>query len=92
MANAKSGDVIQLELPMEFRVLDNTSDSAFVNLAYGPYILAALSEETKFLDAPAVEEIHSVDGELVFEDANGTKMIPLPTVDMEAYHVYFHRK
>ena len=92
IANAKSGDVIQLELPMEFRVLDNTSDSAFVNLAYGPYILAALSEETEFLDAPAVEEIHSVDGELVFEDANGTKMIPLPTVDMEAYHVYFHRK
>ncbi len=34
-ADPKAGDVIRLELPMEFRVLDNKSDAAFVNLAYG---------------------------------------------------------
>ena len=90
-ADPKAGDVIRLELPMEFRVLDNKSDAAFVNLAYGPYILAALSEEKEFLAAPAVEEIHMVDGKLQFE-ANGMKMIPLPEVDMEAYHVYFHKE
>ena len=90
-ADPKAGDVIRLELPMEFRVLDNKSDAAFVNLAYGPYILAALSEEKEFLTAPAVEEIHMVDGKLQFE-ANGMKMIPLPEVDMEAYHVYFHKE
>ena len=90
-ADPKAGDVIRLELPMEFRVLDNKSDVAFVNLAYGPYILAALSEEKEFLTAPAVEEIHMVDGKLQFE-ANGMKMIPLPKVDMEAYHVYFHKE
>ena len=90
-ADPKAGDVIRLELPMEFRVLDNKSDAAFVNLAYGPYILAALSEEKEFLTAPAVEEIHRVDGKLQFE-ANGMKMIPLPKVDMEAYHVYFHKE
>ena len=90
-ADPKAGDVIRLELPMEFRVLDNKSDAAFVNLAYGPYILAALSEEKEFLTAPAVEEIHMVDGKLQFE-ANGMKMIPLPKVDMEAYHVYFHKE
>ena len=90
-ADPKAGDVIRLELPMEFRVLDNKSDAAFVNLAYGPYILAALSEEKEFLTAPAVEEIHMVNGKLQFE-ANGMKMIPLPKVDMEAYHVYFHKE
>ncbi len=37
-ADPKAGDVIRLELPMEFRVLDNKSDAAFVNLAYGPPI------------------------------------------------------
>ncbi len=45
----------------------------------------------EFLTAPAVEEIHRVDGKLQFE-ANGMKMIPLPKVDMEAYHVYFHKE
>lgn len=85
------GDVIRLELPMEFRILDNKSDAAFVNLAYGPYILAALSEEKEFLKVPAVEEIHMVNGELQFE-ANGMKMIPFPEVDLEAYHVYFHKE
>ena len=72
-ADSKAGDVIRLELPMEFRVLDNKSDAAFVNLAYGPYILAALSEEKEFITAPAVEEIHMVDGKLQFE-ANGMKL------------------
>lgn len=92
LTDINAGDTITLTLPMEFRTLDNTSDSAFVNLAYGPYILAALSDEKEFLTAPAVEEIHSVDGELVFETEDGMKLLPLPEVDLEAYHVYFHRK
>ena len=54
-ADPKAGDVIRLELPMEFRVLDNKSDAAFVNLAYGPYILAALSEEKNSLQHRQVE-------------------------------------
>lgn len=87
----KNGDIIQLELPMEVRLLDNTSDQTFVNLAYGPYILAALSEETEFLNAPTLEEIRPVGRKMIFKDATGTKIIPLPAVDMEAYHVYFHK-
>lgn len=87
----QAGDVIRLKLPMEFRVLDNKSDTAFVNIAYGPYILAGLSDKKEFLAAPALEEIHMVDGELQFK-AKGMKMIPLPEVDQEAYHVYFHKE
>lgn len=86
----QAGDVIRLKLPMEFRVLDNKSDTAFVNIAYGPYILAGLSDKKEFLAAPALEEIHMADGELQFK-AQGMKMIPLPEVDQEAYHVYFHK-
>ena len=55
------------------------------------HISCGTSEEKEFLAAPAVEEIHMVDGKLQFE-ANGMKMIPLPEVDMEAYHVYFHKE
>lgn len=88
---ARAGDTIQLELPMEFRLLNNNSDSRFVNLAYGPYIMASLSRERDFLPAPALDEIHPLSREMVFQDAKGRKIIPLPRVDLEAYHVYFHR-
>ncbi len=88
----KAGTIIRLKLPMEVRMLNNSSDSKFVNLAYGPYILASLSEETEFLDAPALKEIRSSERNLVFEDAKGRKIIPLPRVDLEAYHVYFLKR
>ncbi len=89
--NIKANDTVLMELPMKFRTLNNSSDSRFVNLAYGPYIMATLSQETEFLPAPAVDEIHSLGREMIFQDAQGQKIIPLPRVDLEAYHVYFRR-
>ena len=86
---AQAGDEIKIQLPMELRVLDNASDESLVNLAYGPYILAALSEETEFLTVPELEDIHP-EGNLHFE-ANGMKLIPFAEVDLEHYHVYFKR-
>lgn len=87
---AHEGDVIVLQLLMKLRMLDNASDESLVNLAYGPYILAMLSEETEFLTVPELADIHP-DGKLHFE-ANGMKFIPFAEVDLEHYHVYFKRK
>lgn len=84
------GDVVRIKLSMELRILDNKSDETFVNVAYGPYILAALSEKNEFLTAPQPEKIHHGKKKLEFE-ADGMKLIPLPKVDLEPYHVYFKR-
>jgi len=84
-----AGDAVEIRLPMTLRVLDNASDPDMVNLAFGPYILAELSEEQQFRKAPDVKQLQRKSG-LTFT-AGGRKMIPLARVDREAYHVYFRR-
>lgn len=84
------GDEVVLQLPMRLRVLENASDDSFVNLAYGPYLLAALSEEKEFLTLPALEKIRVLDQKGHCE-ADGVEFLPFAEVDLEAYHVYFRK-
>lgn len=82
-----AGDTVEIRLPMELRVLENRSDRSLVNLAFGPYILAELSEETHFLQVPDLSVVNRAAG-LTFY-AGTRKMIPLARVDREAYHIYY---
>lgn len=84
----REGDEAVLKLPIELRILENDSDRSLVNLAYGPYILAALSEERAFLPAPELNEMRKLEGKGHFE-AGGVRYVPFAEVDLEAYHVYF---
>lgn len=86
----KEGDEMLLKLPMELRIMENDSDKELVNLAYGPYLLAALSEEKEFLTVPVLEKMVKIGEKCRFE-ADGVKYIPLAEVDLEDYHVYFRQ-
>ena len=86
----ESGDKIELKLPMELRVIENTSDKHFVNLAYGPYIMAILSEEKDFMQLPPIDTIEKSEVPMHFV-VKGKEMIPFAEVDLQSYHVYLKR-
>ncbi len=84
--------VYEAEFAFRFRIIRPADIRERAAVAYGPYIMAALSEEKGFLDFPFTEEdieekmIPSGDG-LTFT-CEGIRWIPLCMVDEEAYHVY----
>ena len=84
----RSDDEIVLHLPMQLRVVKNPSDCKFVNLAYGPYILAALSDVEEFFPLPDLEKIRPMKEKLHFE-VEGLEFVPFPEIDTQKYHVYF---
>ena len=84
----RSDDEIVLHLPMQLRVVKNPSDCRFVNLAYGPYILAALSDVEEFFPLPDLEKIRPMKEKLHFE-VEGLEFVPFPEIDTQKYHVYF---
>lgn len=85
-----SGDEIRLKFKMSLRLLENEFNKEFANIAYGPYILAALSDKKDFFELPALEKFNMLDKAGKFE-AEGIVYIPFAQVDLEAYHVYFKK-
>ena len=61
-----------------------------MNLAYGSHILAALSDQQEWITLPALDAFRQT-GSSHFE-ANGIRYVPLPEADLQACHVYFHKK
>ena len=86
------GIKIELEFPYHFRILRTPDEKQKAAVKYGPYVLAALSDEKEFLEVPFSESdiekkmIHSGD-EIAFT-CGGVRWIPLCKIDDEAYHVY----
>lgn len=85
----EAGDEIVLHLPKELSLLENDSDKSLVNIAYGPYILAAVSEATAWMKAPELSKLQKKEG-LCFE-ADGVTFLPFAMVDEEPHHVYFKK-
>ena len=84
------GGQIVLRLPMELRQLENNSDRRYFNLAWGPYILAALDKRRTFFTAASLGKVEKERDGLSFRAGN-VKLKPFPLVDQEAYHVYFRK-
>lgn len=84
------GEEIRLILPMKLRRVEVPTDANYVNLAYGPWILAGLSDDRTFRKAPDPMKVKRGTKPMEFI-AGGMRMIPLHRVDREAYHVYFRR-
>lgn len=66
-----------------------------VSLFYGPYILAALSEDKEMIELPGdavriAELAEKQEGRLAF-NLKGMTWIPFCSVDKENYHLYFKR-
>ena len=77
------------------RVLRAPDEPEKAAIQYGPYILAALSEETDYLELPMREE--EIQGQMAWTEEHGDeigfrlgdwKWIPVYKVEDRAYHVY----
>lgn len=80
-----AGDKISIQF--DYTVRRFSSGDGKASLAYGPYILAALSEKAEYMKAPQPETvIRSGDGSFV-SGRTGIKMLPAYRVDREAYHM-----
>ena len=88
--SCKAGDEILVHFPMDLRVVENDSHSGLVCLAFGQYLLAALSETQEYIRLPELSSIEREDESLNFY-AGELRVIPLAQVDKEKYHVYFLR-
>lgn len=86
----REGDNVVFTMPMQFRIVENNSDPSLVSIAYGPYIMAAISDETEFLKAPELSKLIPSDEPLHFEE-DGKTYLPFALVDEEPHHVYFKR-
>ena len=88
-----AGDTIRLQAEMKIRRVAVDSDETLVNITYGPYLLAGISDSRTIRQAPSPEAVRrtaSGNSSPAFE-AGGMKMIPLARLDREAYHVYFKK-
>ncbi len=80
-----AGDEIRISFRYTVRRIG--SGDGKTSLAYGPYLLAALSEKAEYMTAPFPENLsRSADGSFI-SGKTGIKMLPAYRVDREAYHL-----
>lgn len=90
-------DEIELTLPCSLRLESAPDDHNLKSLAYGPYVLAALSEERDYISWAYSEQqlleqiIQQKDNPLTFV-LDELKLVPLYQIQDERYHVYFKLK
>lgn len=82
----------ELAFTFRFRILRTADIPERAAVAYGPFVMAALSKEKEFLRFPFtekdIEEKMAPAEERLTFICEGTKWIPLCMVDEESYHVY----
>lgn len=81
---------VLVEAVCEYHVLKSPDAPEYASVAYGPYILAELSEEETWRELPELThmEAHTEGRHLKFR-CDGRSFIPLSDVCHEKYHVYF---
>ena len=91
----REGDCIEVTLGMRLRVIAAPDDATISALAYGPYVLAALSDKQEFIELPEAEVLRIADADSELDNvlaqlANlaGVSFKKLNEVDDERYHVY----
>lgn len=85
----KAGETAAFDLPMKLRKITAASDDRYSCLAWGPYLLAAVSDSREFIHAEVEKLSEKTDGNRgIFTDGK-TVFVPLYRVDKEKYHIYF---
>ena len=84
--------MLELDFPYRFRILRAPDEQEKAALQFGPYIMAAISEEQEFITVPFDES--NVENRLVQKEnlefvCEGRRWIPFCKVGEEVYHVYF---
>lgn len=90
------GDTIEVHMSYDFRMIPVTDNRDIVSIAYGPFLLAALSERVEYLqcpeDAESLKSSMKAQGSPLHFNWNGITYVPVSEVDEERYHVYFRRR
>ena len=87
----KTGESVSFDLPMRLRAMTSASDSDYYNLAWGPYLLAAVSEASEYMH-PEVSAMSELPGEEKGTFTDGAAIYrPLYRIDKEKYHIYFRK-
>ena len=84
----KAGGTAAFDLPMKLR-RTAASDSSYYNLAWGPYLLAAISDSGDFIHADITKLTEKTDGDRGEFTDGELCYKPLYRIDKEHYHVYF---
>ena len=72
------------------REIVSPDNRKFRSLAYGPYILAEVSEEEAFRPLPDLQKMRRTENGKCLEFTEGQRrFVPLAEIDHEKYHVYF---
>lgn len=91
--NWKEKDKVVVEMPCEFRFVESVDAPQYVSVAYGPYILAELSGDESYRNAPDLSCMERVSEENHLRFAEGDRIfVPMADVVDEKYHAYFMRK
>ncbi len=84
-----AGESAVIDMPMTVREVKECSDERFYSLAYGPYLLAAVSDSDA-IPAPDIHRIEEAAEGMSFR-AGDLTLKPLYSIDGDSYHVYFCR-
>ena len=76
----RAGESVTFEFPVRTEKVPAESDDTYCYVRRGPYLLAAVSDETDFIELPDRTGNFSFDGR---------NFVPLYTIDGEPYHIYF---
>ncbi|WEV75937.1 beta-L-arabinofuranosidase domain-containing protein [Bifidobacterium sp. ESL0800] len=88
------GASISLDFDPHFRVVPTPDKPEIAAVAWGPYVLAALSDKTDFLSLPVDSKdadaafTREGDGLTFVHKATGTRFVPLEQLDQECYQMY----
>ena len=83
-------DEVSVELKYELRFVASKDEEHYVSVAYGPYILAEISEEEAYRQAPELTCMKQTKkgNHLRFAE-NGREFMTLADISNEKYHAYF---
>ena len=87
-----NGIQVQIEFPYHFRIMRTPDDKQKAAVKFGPYVLAAISDEKEFLNVSFSEsdiekKMIRIGDDIAFF-CDGMRWIPLCKIGEEAYHVY----
>ncbi|AEB07662.1 protein of unknown function DUF1680 [Coriobacterium glomerans PW2] len=91
------GDEITVRLNPELRLIPTPDDPNRVAIGYGPFVLAALRDETSYQtldvsDDAALKSLLVKDADSVRFSAGSEIFVPLYTIDDESYEIYFNQR
>jgi len=87
----RAGESVSFDLPMKLRTVTAASESDYYNLAWGPYLLAAVSGASEFMH-PEVSAMSELLGAEKGTFTDGAAIYrPLYRIDKEKYQIYFRK-